>query len=152
MNSSMKPDTQSRELDPVVIIGTGLAGYTVARELRKLDREVPIVLITRDDGCFYSKPMLSNALAMKKQPAALVSFEASAMAAQLGAIVRVRSHVDRILPATHEIVVSGEHLRYRSLVLAMGADAKRPGVPGSGAADILSINDLIDYARFRHAL
>ena len=152
MNSSMKPDTQSRELDPVVIIGTGLAGYTVARELRKLDREVPIVLITRDDGCFYSKPMLSNALAMKKQPAALVSFEASAMAAQLGAIVRVRSHVDRILPATHEIVVSGEHLRYRSLVLAMGADARRPGVPGSGAADILSINDLSDYARFRHAL
>ncbi|WP_158938173.1 NAD(P)/FAD-dependent oxidoreductase [Burkholderia sp. S171] len=148
----MKPDAQNREHDPVVIIGTGLAGYTVARELRKLDREVPIVLVTRDDGCFYSKPMLSNALAMKKQPAALASFDASTMAAQLGATVRVQCHVERILPAAHEIVVSGEHLKYRSLVLALGADARRPGVPGSGAANILSINDLSDYARFRHVL
>lgn len=152
MNASMKPGTQSREHDPVMIIGTGLAGYTVARELRKLDRDVPIVLITRDDGCFYSKPTLSNALAMKKQPAALVSFDACAMATQLGATVRMYSHVERILPQTHEVVVNGEHLRYRSLVLAMGADARRPGVTGSGAADILSINDLSDYARFRHVL
>jgi len=135
-----------------MIIGTGLAGYTLARELRKLNRDVPIVLVTRDDGCFYSKPTLSNALAMKKQPAALVSFDACAMAAQLGATVRMYGHVERILPQTHEVVVNGEHLRYRSLVLAMGADARRPGVTGSGAADILSINDLSDYARFRHVL
>lgn len=148
----MKSGAQSREHDPVVIVGTGLAGYTVARELRKLDREIPIVLISRDDGCFYSKPMLSNALAMNKQPAALASFDASTMAAQLGATVRVQCQVERILPATHEVIANGEHFSYRSLVLAMGADARRPGIAGSGAADILSINDLNDYARFRQVL
>jgi Uncharacterized NAD(FAD)-dependent dehydrogenases len=76
---------------PVVIVGTGMAGYTVARELRKLDSTVPIVMISRDDGSFYSKPMLSNALAMKKEPQALASFDAMAMAAQLGAWIRVIS-------------------------------------------------------------
>ena len=30
---------------PVVIIGTGLAGYNVAREFRKLDSETPLLLI-----------------------------------------------------------------------------------------------------------
>ena len=89
---------------PVVIVGTGMAGYTVARELRKLDSTVPIVMISRDDGSFYSKPMLSNALAMKKEPQALASFDAMAMAAQLGAWIRVNQRVERILPAEHRPV------------------------------------------------
>ena len=37
------------ERAPVVIIGTGLAGYNLAREFRKLDAEAPLVLLTADD-------------------------------------------------------------------------------------------------------
>src|SRR3989344_64723 len=55
--------------EAVVIVGSGLAGYNVARELRKADAEVPIVVISRDEAGFYSKPMLSNALAGKKTAA-----------------------------------------------------------------------------------
>ena len=93
---------------PVVIIGTGLAGYTVARELRKLDSEIPLVMVSRDDGSFYSKPALSNALAMKKAPHELASFDAQAMAAQLGASVWTHRHVERIVPDEHAIVVDGD--------------------------------------------
>lgn len=39
---------------PVVIIGTGLAGYNLAREFRKLDPQTPLLLITADDGRSYS--------------------------------------------------------------------------------------------------
>jgi rubredoxin-NAD+ reductase len=137
---------------PVVIVGTGMAGYTVARELRKLDSTVPIVMISRDDGSFYSKPMLSNALAMKKEPHALASFDAVAMSAQLGASIRVQQHVERILPAQRTLVVDNALLGYSKLVLATGADPRRLRVEGDGAADVLSINDLGDYARFRLAL
>ena len=48
---------------PVVIVGTGLAGYNLAREFRKLDGETPLLLITADDGRSYSKPMLSTGFA-----------------------------------------------------------------------------------------
>ena len=51
---------------PVVIIGTGLAGYNVAREFRKLDSETPLLLITADDGRSYSKPMLSTGFGKNK--------------------------------------------------------------------------------------
>lgn len=34
----------------IVIVGCGLAGYTLARELRKLDLCVPILMIARDDA------------------------------------------------------------------------------------------------------
>ncbi|WP_206002031.1 NAD(P)/FAD-dependent oxidoreductase [Paraburkholderia aromaticivorans] len=143
---------QENNVLPVVIVGTGMAGYTVARELRKLDSGVPIVMISRDDGSFYSKPMLSNALAMKKEPHALASFDALAMAAQLGAWIRVRQKVERILPAEHTLVVDNALVAYGKLVLATGADARRLRVAGDGADDVLSINDLDDYARFRLAL
>ena len=49
-------------MDPILIIGTGLAGYGVAREYRKRGGAAPLHLITSDDGESYSKPMLSNAL------------------------------------------------------------------------------------------
>ncbi|MFM0552798.1 FAD-dependent oxidoreductase [Paraburkholderia sediminicola] len=137
---------------PVVIVGTGMAGYTVARELRKLDSSVPIVMVSRDDGSFYSKPMLSNALAMKKEPHTLASFDALAMAAQLGAWIRVRQKVERILPAEHTLLVDNALVGYSKLVLATGADPRRLRVAGDGADDVLSINDLDDYARFRLAL
>ena len=45
---------------PVVILGTGLAGYGLAKEFRKHDSETPLILITSDDGRSYSKPMLST--------------------------------------------------------------------------------------------
>ena len=137
---------------PVVIVGTGMAGYTVARELRKLDSQVPIVMISRDNGSFYSKPMLSNALAMNREPHTLATFDAMAMASQLGAWIRVRQNVERIVPDEHVLVVDNALLGYRKLVLATGADPRRLPVPGDGAADVLSINDLDDYARFRLAL
>jgi rubredoxin---NAD+ reductase len=150
----MNAQTQAQgEPHPLVIVGTGLAGYTVAREWRKLDSETPLVLLSRDDGRFYSKPALSNALAQKKEPEQLVTFDAAAMATQLRARIATHCDVRRLLPDAHSIVLdSGEVLRYRALVLATGADARRVPIEGDGADDVLSVNDLADYARFRETL
>ncbi len=57
--------------NPVVIVGSGLAGYGVAREFRKLDKATPLIVISRDGAGFYSKPMLSNALTSGKSAATL---------------------------------------------------------------------------------
>ena len=58
-------------MHPIVIIGSGLAGYNTAKELRKLDATTPLVVIASDSSSSYSKPMLSNAIASKKTPAAI---------------------------------------------------------------------------------
>ena len=73
---------------PVVIIGSGLAGYAVARELRKLDAEQPILLLSADHGGFYSKPMLSNALTTGKTPESIINGDADKMASQLNISIR----------------------------------------------------------------
>lgn len=61
---------------PLVIVGAGLAGWTVAREFRKLDATSPIVLVTSDSGDFYAKPTLSNAYAQNRTPEQLVTTHA----------------------------------------------------------------------------
>ncbi|RFP08148.1 MULTISPECIES: NAD(P)/FAD-dependent oxidoreductase [unclassified Duganella] len=141
-------------MDPIIILGTGLAGYTVAREFRKYDSSTPLLFVTQDDGCAYSKPMLSNALSMKKSATALVNFDALAMEKQLNATILTQRSVESIDLLRSEIVVSvcSERLRYSQLVMALGAEPRRMVLAGSGAADILSVNDLRDYARFRAAL
>lgn len=139
-------------MQPIVIIGTGLAGYTLARELRKLDGTTPLVLITADDGGFYSKPMLSNALLRGKAPAELVSADAAKMAADLNAVIRTRATVEAIDTAAHTVTANGEVIAYSRLALAVGARPIRLPLEGDGAADVLTVNNLGDYAQFHEKL
>lgn len=138
---------------PIVVAGSGLAGYTLVRELRRLDPAAPIVVVTRDDGAVYSKPMLSNALAAGRTPATLATADAAGAAAQFGAAVLARRVVESIDPAAQALYLDGgERLEYRALVLALGAEPIRVPLEGDGAGDVLSVNDLGDYARFREAI
>ena len=137
---------------PVVILGTGLAGYTLARELRKLDAERPLLLISQDDGRSYSKPMLSNALSKGKTADALAMATPETMAEQLKATVRAGVTVNAIDAAAKTISVDGETISYSDLVLAVGADVFRPPLAGDACDQVYSVNDLEDYARFRAVL
>ena len=139
-------------MKPIVIVGTGLAGYTVAREFRKLDRETPLVLISADDGAFYSKPMLSNAFAQGKDAAALVNTPADTMAEQLDARILTHCGVTAIDTNSGQVKTAQEDIDYTQLVLALGADPIRLPLNGDGAEEVLSVNDLGDYARFRETL
>lgn len=139
-------------MEPIVIIGAGLAGYGVARELRKLDKEVPLVLICADSGDFYSKPMLSNALANGKDGASLVNTPAEKMAAQLNLRLISRVRVQGIDRASRRVSWAGGEQTYSRLMLATGADPIRLPLQGDGANGVLSVNDLGDYVQFREKL
>ncbi|MES1982502.1 MAG: FAD-dependent oxidoreductase [Pseudomonadota bacterium] len=137
---------------PIVIIGSGLAGYTVAREFRKLDTATPLLILSADHGGFYSKPMLSNAHLQKKNVDGLLIKSRAQMADELKAEIRPHARVTRIDPLRKEIIVNEVALPYHKLVLALGADPIRLALSGDGAPDVLSVNDLDDYRVFRGAL
>ena len=138
---------------PVIIIGTGLAGYTLAREFRKLDKTTPLTLISRDDGAAYSKPLLSTALTQNKMASALATSSAEAMSIQLNAQVLPHTQVNEIDSQNKSITTAaGTKLSYTKLVLALGAHQVLPPLEGDGVADIITINDLADYASFRDKL
>jgi rubredoxin-NAD+ reductase len=138
---------------PVVIIGAGMAAYGVAREFRKLDKTTPLLLVSEDGGGSYAKPMLSNAFALGKAAAQLVSQSAEQMAATLDARVLTRTAVTAIDSGARAIeTAQGERIAYRDLVLALGAQPIRLPVEGDAAGEILSVNHIDDYARMRERL
>lgn len=136
----------------IVIIGSGLAGFTVIRELRKLDKAVPITLVTREPGYFYSKPMLSTALASNKSAEQLVSSNAEGMAAQLEITILDGLDVTEINTASQTIETSKGSIPYGKLVLGLGADQIRLPLQGNAAKEVITVNDLEEYAQFRKAI
>ncbi len=137
---------------PIIVIGTGLAGYTFGKEFRKYDEETPLLFITSDDGRSYSKPMLSTGFTKDKTADGLAQADAGAMADQLKASVRTMTKVTAIDAANRELSLGDEKLIYSKLVIAVGANCIEAPLQGDGAEDVYSINDLMDYAEFRKAI
>jgi len=137
---------------PIVIVGTGLSGYSLAKEIRKQDKDTPIVMVTADDGHSYSKPMLSTGFTKGKEADELAQASAEAMVEQLNLQLRTYTTVTGIDPDAHELVLGDERLGYSKLVLAWGADVIRLSIAGDGHERVFSINDLMDYRAFRKAL
>jgi len=141
---------------PVVIVGAGLAAWTTARELRKLDAAVPIHIVTRDNGDFYAKPTLSNAFGQKRSPDQLVTTAAATMVQNLGVTLRAHTTVTSIDTAAQTLTMehggTSDVLAYGQLVLATGANPIRIPMQGDAAKAVQSVNHLDDFRRFHAEL
>ena len=143
-------------MHPIVIIGSGMAGYAVAREFRKLNPEHELLMICADDAVNYAKPTLSNALAGNKAPEQIPLGDAAKMSAQLNMRIEQHTWVKAIHPEDHQLVLekdgqeSTQH--YSKLVLAIGANPVRLAIAGDASDDIHVVNNLSDYKAFRNNL
>jgi len=136
-------------VSPLVIIGAGLAGYTLAREVRKLDSGLPVVMVTADEGRFYSKPMLSNALAKGLSVEKLASASAGKMAGDHQLEILSATRVTAIDAQARTVTTGSGVVDYGNLVLAVGAMPIPPPLQGDAVAQVLTVNNLDDYARFQ---
>lgn len=137
---------------PFIIIGSGLAGYSLVKELRAIDTTQPILLITADQGDYYSKPQLSTAFAHNKLPSDLVMQTAAEMAEKHQISIMTETRVTQIDKEARTVTVGDKQLAYDKLILALGAEKLLPPLEGDGVDDILSVNTLEDYARVREAM
>lgn len=139
---------------PIIIIGSGLAGISVAKEFRKLDTTTPLVIITQDDGHFYSKPLLSTALHQAKSPQTLVVTDVATLQNQLNATFICFATVLAIDPLAQQLTVQSENsqqtLAYQKLIFAQGAKP-RPLPMVDALPARFRINSLMDYAHFIEA-
>ena len=133
----------------IVVVGSGLAGFGVLRELRRLSPDARLTLVTLEDGHFYSKPALSTALAKGKTADTLITANAEKIAAQLKLDVRAGRAAEAIDRAGKTLLTTGGPVPYDALVLAMGASPIRPPLEGDAVHRAISVNQLDDYARFQ---
>lgn len=137
---------------PLTIIGSGHAGITLARELRRLSPDLAIRVMSRDDGHYYYKPDLSKAFAAGKDAEGLIKNTAAQLVETVKIDLRPHVTVTRIDPTAHRIWLGNEALEYSQLILATGATPIRLPLTGTAADAVLTVNDREDYARFRAAL
>ncbi|WP_192035677.1 FAD-dependent oxidoreductase [Halomonas sp. YLGW01] len=138
---------------PLTILGTGMAGIQLARQVRARDAARSITLITADSGDDYSKPLLSTGFAKGLPPERLASRSALALAEGLGAVVRTHTRVTGLDPEARTLAIGAETLPYGELVLATGAAPAMPfAIPSTLAGRVFTINDLDDYRTFHSAL
>lgn len=142
--------------EPLVIVGSGLAGYSLAKEIRSRDKGLPITIITADGGEVYTKPMLSNAFARQHEADDMVNKSAADQAVELHAEIRTRTRVLAIDRIARNLKIESkgkrETLGYDRLVLAIGADPRIFPAEGSDQAGISTVNDLDDYRRWRERI
>lgn len=143
-------------MHPIVIIGSGMAGYAVAREFRKLNPEQELMMICADDAINYAKPTLSNALVGNKAPEQIALGDAAKMSAQLNMQIINNSWVKAIDAAKQELIIESHAQSstqaYSKLVLAVGANPIRLAIAGDGSDDIHVVNNLDHYKAFRRQL
>ncbi len=144
-------------MNPIVIVGSGMAGYTLAREFRKLDSATPVVMISADDAVNYAKPTLSNALVGNKHPDQIGLGDCAKMSAQLNINILPHTTVSHIDCNNHQLVLKQQNgtettQPYSKLVLAVGANPIRLPIEGNAAQDIHVVNCLADYRTFRENL
>lgn len=161
ISSSDAPIAQlsNTQLQPVIIIGSGMAGYTLARELRKLTTSLPIVMVCQDSGDSYAKPTLSNAYAQNKLADSIANASAAKMAETLNLTLLNFHQVTDINAAEQVIVVrslvneaSQTTLAYRDLVLATGAHSRLLPNIAVNHQTIFAVNHLDEYKSFQQRL
>lgn len=137
---------------PVIVVGTGLAGYNFAREYRKLNTTTPLIMITSDDGRMYYKPAISTGYHTNKSPDQLATATAEEMALELRAEIQTFTSIKSIDEHNQLLETSNGNLNYEKLVLATGARCIELPIAGDGLESIYSINNLMDYSAFRQAM
>lgn len=130
---------------PIVVIGSGMAGYALIRRLREYRPDRAICLITADSGDVYSKPLLSNALAQRQIPSGLVQKSGIRLCAELNVELMAFCEAHEIDSGLRVVSTSSGKIAYGQLVLATGAHQRIILPSGAKPEWVHTVNSLHDY-------
>ena len=133
---------------PIVIIGSGFAALQTIKMIRNSDTELPITVITADQGVEYNKPSLSHVFSEQQRPEDLVTQTAQQLEEKYQITMITQTRVDSIDTDDHTIVTDhGERYRYSKLVLATGANTFVPPTLAEHQASLLTMNSLQEFSQ-----
>jgi NAD(P)H-nitrite reductase large subunit len=135
-----------------VVLGAGVAGVSAVEALRQGDRSARIALVGDEPYLMYYRPRLPGYVAGHLARASIVERDSTwAERRRVDALLGV----DAIGVESHSRLVTladGRRLRYRSLLLASGAEPRRLGIAGDGADGVETLWRLADADAMRARL
>ena len=129
-----------------VIIGGGVAGLTAAQVIRRRDTRGQITIVTEERHLPYSRPGLAYLLAGDVPLSQLFPWTEAELRALQASFLRGRAMA---LDLVSRVVVlqDGRRLAYDALLLATGATAVLPDIPGTQLQGVVTLDQLDDATR-----
>lgn len=127
----------------IVIIGSGFAARQLVKNIRKQDMDVPVTMIADDSMDEYNKPDLSHVISQGQRADDLTRQTADEFAAQYGLRLFPFTRVTGIDADAREVIGQEQKWTFDRLVLATGASAYVPPVPGHEL--MLTLNSQVEY-------
>lgn len=127
----------------IVIIGSGFAARQLVKNIRKQDACIPLTLIAADSMDEYNKPDLSHVISQGQRADDLTRQTAGEFAEQFNLRLFPHTWVTDIDAEAHVVKSQNNQWQYDKLVLATGASAFVPPVPGREL--MLTLNSQQEY-------
>jgi len=123
--------------NPIVIIGSGIAGGNAAVTLREEGFPGPVVLIGREPGVPFGRPPLSKTYLRSEEDLGAWYVRPAGWYADHDVELRSGAAVVAVDPGAQAVTLgSGEELGYQKLLIATGGRNRRLGIPGAGLPGI----------------
>ncbi len=133
----------------LLIVGNGIAGVTTARMVAESDSSIQITVYSDEPFHYYSRPRLVDYVGGRIDEEKLVAFSED-WYSERGIDVRLGTRVLSIDTGTHSVTLAdGTTDRYDRLVLAIGATARMPPIPGSEGPGVHTLRTLEDARAIR---
>ncbi|GGX90949.1 NAD(P)/FAD-dependent oxidoreductase [Streptomyces anandii] len=129
----------------ILVVGGGPAGHRLADRLRHHGHPGPVTILGAEPEPPYHRPLLSYVLSGRASPEALRLPALPGIEAHRGTPV---THIDR---GRREVHTSGVVHGYDVLVLATGARADVPDIPGARGPGVTALRTAADCARITGA-
>jgi NAD(P)H-nitrite reductase large subunit len=124
-----------------VILGAGAAGMSAAETIRGVDDKGEIVCVTAETAGYYSRPGLAYYLSKELGEKSLYPFtKKDFQNKQLILYQNAAVHIDT---ANLEVVFKDrKRMTYDRLLIALGARAVRPEIPGNGLEGVVYLDSM----------
>ncbi|MBI3159601.1 MAG: NAD(P)/FAD-dependent oxidoreductase [Chloroflexi bacterium] len=129
-----------------VIVGTGVAGVSAGLAIRSVDPGAEIVLIGHEPEKYYSRPGLAYLLSSEIPERMLFPMQARDFKAR--GLTVLDGIVERIDPTACSLHLrGGQEIAYDRLLVATGAAAVLPDLPGMDLKGVVKLDDFSDARR-----
>lgn len=146
-------------MEKIIIVGSGIAGVTAAENIRKINKDVEISIITDEKFYPYSRIKLSKYIYKPLNIEELYLHKGDWYKRQNIKVILSRE-LNRIIPEENSIVLSNEEkITYDKLILANGSSSFVPPIRGNElngvftvrkAEDINKINNYINEMKVKN--
>ncbi len=133
----------------LVIIGNGVAGIMTARFVAEQDPSVEILVYSDENYLYYPRPRLIELVAGEISPEEIVAYSEE-WYARRGIRNFLGRPVTEIRPEAHQVVIAGGTVvSYDRLLIASGARARIPPLPGSDKRGTYALRTMADALTLR---